>query len=293
MEMRGKGDPNIARSAAGAESLRDQEMRRRREITAAGGFGRAPQAKAENLSQRQALFQEMQGEGAADRVDEFRSRAAKLGVSEERWNATTARMAWNAGPTESASDTYEREPEEFGPPSELAGSVRDREHRTMVATNKELIAKSRAQREASAATSTKIRERMAARREAEAQRMALNPVDTAPESGISETKNTALDVSTTSPTTREEKAESLRYGKNWREQVVARKEPEVFNAAVEAAGGKKKWDALSADEKTALLQRTKRYEALVKKAGGEEAFHKMSPSESKKLFDEIDAGLNF
>lgn len=53
-----------------------------------GAFGRGAQQKAQNLQDRQDLFKEMQGEGAAGRGDALRERARDLGISEDDYNRT-------------------------------------------------------------------------------------------------------------------------------------------------------------------------------------------------------------
>jgi hypothetical protein len=166
----GRGLQTGASAGGGtAESFRDTEARKRQESALSGGFGRGAQMKAENLRDRQALFAEMQGEGAADRQDEFRSRAAKLGVTEEGWDAATARLAANRPkPTDdttvsegnTTSDNTDVEP--TGPPSS-AMTTPEQDEQGVIDRSNALIAESRAQRERQGVTMQRLRDNAAAR----------------------------------------------------------------------------------------------------------------------------------
>jgi len=57
-----------------------------------GSFGKAAKARQINLDGRQSLFKEMKGPDTTGRFEEFRQRAAKLGVDDKGWAAGLARL---------------------------------------------------------------------------------------------------------------------------------------------------------------------------------------------------------
>ncbi|MEY3894877.1 MAG: hypothetical protein RLZZ214_396 [Verrucomicrobiota bacterium] len=79
--------------AAAGESFAQTDARKRQASTLAGNFGSGPQ----NLAQRQQLFKDMQMVGGGAMTPDMKSRATKLGVKPNRFDAVARKIPKAAG----------------------------------------------------------------------------------------------------------------------------------------------------------------------------------------------------